>query len=96
MALMDDVEFYGRAVDAGEMPRADAIRHLVEAANGGLTERGAETWLNEWATSRERMEAAVADNVDALRALRNGRPIPEHVKRNMDRRDREAARRTFE
>ena len=40
MALIDDIEFYGRAVDAREMDRGQAVRLLVEASRGGLTARG--------------------------------------------------------
>jgi hypothetical protein len=82
MALIDDIEFYGRAVDAGEMDRADAVRMLAEASNGGLTEYGAGTSIDGWTTARAQMERQCADTVDSLRALRNGKPVPEHVKRH--------------
>ncbi|MFD3336076.1 hypothetical protein ACFWV1_26030 [Streptomyces sp. NPDC058700] len=83
MALIDDIEFYGRAVDAGELDRATATRLLAEASNGGLTQRGAESSIAEWSTTRARMEQLRADTVDTLRALHNGKPIPEHVNRRM-------------
>jgi hypothetical protein len=83
MALIDDIEFYGRAVDAGELNRAEAARLLAKASNGGLTEVGAGTAIDRWATARERLERQHADTLDTLRALKNGKPVPEHVKRHM-------------
>lgn len=76
MALIDDIEFYGRAVDAGEMTRPDAARALAEASGGGLTLVGAERAINDWKGMRERLEGQHADTVDSIRALRNGKPIP--------------------
>ncbi|MFJ7269414.1 hypothetical protein ACIQV3_22680 [Streptomyces sp. NPDC099050] len=52
MALTDDIEFYGRAVEAGEMTRDDAVRLLVEASAGGLTESGASHLIVTWETAR--------------------------------------------
>ena len=86
MPLIDDIEFYGRAVDAGEMPRDQAARLLAEASNGGITELGAYSCIDKWATTRSRLESIAADTVDMLRAIDNGRPIPEHVTRNMRKR----------
>lgn len=82
MALMDDIEFYGRAVDAGEMDRGQAAQLLANASNGGLTLLGAEQSIDTWEGARERMERLHFDTVDTLRALKNGRPVPEHVRRN--------------
>lgn len=82
MALIDDIEFYGRAVDAGEMTRDTAAQALAEASNGGLTLTGAETSIRDWKDTRAQLERGHADTVDALRALRNGRPVPEHVLRH--------------
>jgi hypothetical protein len=84
MALIDDIEFYGRAADAGEMTRPDAARALAEASSGGLTLVGAERAINDWKGMRARLEGQHADTVDSIRALRNGKPIPEHVLRHMD------------
>lgn len=88
MALIDDVEFYGRAVDAGEMERPVAARLLAEASNGRLAELGAARWLDDWQGARARLENKLFDIHDTLRALKNGRPVPEHVTRHM----RESAR----
>lgn len=83
MALIDDIEFYGRAVDAGDMPRPDAARALAEASGGGLALIGAERAINDWRGTRTRLEGQHADTVDSVRALRNGKAIPEHVQRHM-------------
>lgn len=81
MALIDDIEFYGRAVAASELDRAKAAELLAEASKGGLTVLGAERAIDEWETYRSRLERLRFDTVDAIRALQNGRPVPEHVKR---------------
>ncbi|MFF6903489.1 hypothetical protein [Streptomyces hydrogenans] len=83
MALIDDIEFYGRSVEAGELDRPTATRLLVEASNGGLTQLGAEISIARWSSTRAQLEKQYADTVDALRALENGKPIPEHVTRHM-------------
>lgn len=83
MALIDDIEFYGRAVDAGDMTLNAASHALAEASNGGLTLVGAETSIRDWQNIRPQLERQHADTVDAVRALRNGKPIPEHVTRHM-------------
>ncbi|MCX5253615.1 hypothetical protein OOK27_05430 [Streptomyces canus] len=82
MALIDDIEFYGRAVDAGELTRQRAAELLSRASRGGLTLAGAATAIDEWDGTRDRMRSLSADIVDTLRATQNGRPIPDHVKRN--------------
>ncbi|WP_329336106.1 hypothetical protein OG252_13145 [Streptomyces sp. NBC_01352] len=82
MALIDDIEFYGRATAAGDMTCDSAARVLAEASQGALTLVGAETALAEWEGTRARLESQHADTVDALRALRNGKPIPDHVHRH--------------
>lgn len=71
MALIDDIEFYGRAVAAGELDRARAAELLA------------------------RLDRLHLHVTDAIRALDNGRPIPEHVdarwREDMRRRARETA-----
>ena len=83
MALVDDIEFYGSRVDAGDVPRDEAVRLLADASNGGLTLLGAGSAIDNWKGTRARLERQHADTVDSLRALQNGRPVPEHVKRHM-------------
>ena len=82
MALIDDIEFYGRAVDAGELTPQHAAELLSRASNGGLTPAGAATAIDDWDGMRDRMRSLAADAVDTLRAIQNGKPVPEHVKRN--------------
>ncbi|MEV8101011.1 hypothetical protein [Streptomyces sp. NPDC088135] len=82
MALIDDIEFYGRAVDAGEMNRGQAAQLLAQASNGGLTLLGAEKAVDTWKGARACLERLHFDTVDLLRAAENGRPVPEHVRRH--------------
>ncbi|MFF1358695.1 hypothetical protein [Streptomyces sp. NPDC058297] len=89
MALIDDIEFYGSRVDAGDIDRAQAAQLLAQASGGGLTVLGAEQAIDTWKGQRARGEQMLADVVDTLRALDNGRPVPEHVRQNMRSRARE-------
>ncbi|MCX5000925.1 hypothetical protein [Streptomyces longwoodensis] len=82
MALIDDIEFYGSRVDAGDLSRAKTAQLLAAASSGGLTLLGAEQAIDDWKDTRARLEGLFADTVDTLRALENGRPVPEHVQRN--------------
>lgn len=66
MPLIDDIEFYGRAVDAGDMTRDDAVRSLAEASNGGLTPVGAATSLDNWQTARAQARKASSDAAASL------------------------------
>jgi hypothetical protein len=66
MALIDDIEFYGRAVDAGDMTRDDAVRLLTEASNGGLTLVGAATSLDDWQTARAQFRKLFSDAAASL------------------------------
>ncbi|GAA3267810.1 hypothetical protein [Streptomyces lavendulae] len=52
MPLIDEIEFYGRAIEAREMTREQAVQLLVEASAGGLTELGARTSIDGWRTVR--------------------------------------------
>lgn len=52
MALIDDIEFYGRAVAAGDMTRDAATEALTLASNGGLTPTGAASVIDNWQTAR--------------------------------------------
>lgn len=73
MALTDDIEFYGRAVEAGEMTREDAVRLLVEASAGGLAEQGASSLIATWGTARARyvegLHQTIQDLTDVRRLL---------------------------
>ncbi|MFD7705672.1 hypothetical protein [Streptomyces sp. NPDC059786] len=95
MALIDDIEFYGRAVDAGELTRDRAAELLARDSNGFLTPRAAATWIDRWDGARDRLHGLHCDVVDAIRALENGRPIPEVIdarwREDMRRRARENA-----
>lgn len=57
MALIDDIEFYGRAVAAREMTRADAAQALANASKGGLTLYGAGKSIDNWKTQRAAYQA---------------------------------------
>jgi hypothetical protein len=61
MALIDDIEFYGRSVDAGEMPRQQAAVLLAGASGGGLTVDGAAQLVDNWTTVRSRYESVFRD-----------------------------------
>lgn len=92
MALIDDIEFYGSRVDAGDIDRQEAARLLAEASHGGLTLRGALHSIDTWQGIRARFQQLHADVVDTLRAVQNGRPVPEHVRRSQQERATERAR----
>ncbi|MFF7098203.1 hypothetical protein ACFY9A_38350 [Streptomyces rubradiris] len=67
MALADDIEFFGRAVAAGDMDRAAAVKALTEASHGGLTERGADDLITNWQTARSEYR----DTFDRTRQAHN-------------------------
>lgn len=52
MSLPDDIAFYGRAVDTGELPQTEAVRLLVSAGRGLLSARIAEHLLDHWPSAR--------------------------------------------
>ncbi|MFJ2217783.1 hypothetical protein ACIQVO_36825 [Streptomyces sp. NPDC101062] len=52
MEVVDDIEFYGRCVDEFGMDRSDAVRALVRARRGGLTEQGAQDVVLRWREAR--------------------------------------------
>ncbi|PPS89602.1 hypothetical protein [Streptomyces sp. MH60] len=93
MALINDIEFYGRAVDAEELSPEEAARQLADSSRGGLTPRGAAQILADWRGALERYERGHADTTTVLRALRNGRPAPEFITRRWNEEQRAAARR---
>lgn len=70
MALADDIEFYGRAVAAGDMERTPAIKALVDASGGVLTERGAADMVENWHNARNRYSSLfdrVVSDLDEIR-----------------------------
>lgn len=89
MPLIDDIEFYGSRVDAGDINRQQAAELLAQASNGGLTLLGAERAIDTWKGQRARGEHLLADVTDMLRAIKNGRPVPDNVRQNMRSRARE-------
>lgn len=54
MPLVDKIEEYGAAVDAGLIDRDTATQQLTEYSDGGLTKLGAADLLNTWQTARAR------------------------------------------
>ncbi|MEU6990422.1 hypothetical protein ABZ953_07130 [Streptomyces sp. NPDC046465] len=56
MALVDSIEFYGRAVEDGRMTRAAAAKALAEDSAVDLTEIGAATSIDRWKTIRTTYE----------------------------------------
>lgn len=67
MPIVDDIEFYGRAADAGDMTRDAAVRLLAAASGGGLTELGAASSLHNWQTARADYQAIYETAADNLR-----------------------------
>lgn len=67
MTIVDDIEFFGRAADAGDMPRDAALRALAAASGGGLTELGAASSIDNWQTARADYEAVYENAADNLR-----------------------------
>ncbi|WP_407992434.1 hypothetical protein [Kitasatospora sp. CMC57] len=77
MALVDTIETYGRAVAAGEIDREQAVAALVEAADGGITPRGADDLITNWETARSRYENGASGAFHGLAAIQDGcRPHP--------------------
>lgn len=77
MALIHDIEFYGRAVDAGEMTRDAAAAALAEASGGGLTLHGAGTSIDNWQTARaayKREFGRAASTLDKIYGLDDIQP----------------------
>jgi len=72
MALVDDIEFYGRAVAAREMDRATAVTLPLESAAGGLTEGGAQLLIDDWQTARQLFVQEGDRAADALKRISRG------------------------
>jgi hypothetical protein len=73
MALIDDIEFYGREVDAGSMPRDAAVAALVKASGGGLTHTGATESIANWTGRRAEYELVERDAANLLQIIQDGR-----------------------
>lgn len=73
MAQIDDIEFYGRAVNAGEMTRDEAVTKLVAASHGGLTRLSAEDLITNWQNTRRRYEEEHNRAFHGIAAAENGR-----------------------
>jgi hypothetical protein len=58
MALIEDIEHFGRAVQDGELSRDAAAQALSEASGGGLTLIGAGTAIDKWKSARGDYRAA--------------------------------------
>lgn len=56
-----------------------------------LTVTGARQVIDTWKGYRASVDSIHADTLDMLRAVQNGRPVPEHVRRNQRARMREQA-----
>ncbi|MFD4596807.1 hypothetical protein ACFWPQ_02115 [Streptomyces sp. NPDC058464] len=69
MALVDDIEFFGSRVDAGDIDREEAVRLLAEASGGGLTLRGAAQAVDTWQGVRARFLKIHAETEELLRRL---------------------------
>lgn len=72
MALIDDIEFYGRAVEAGEMDHMTAARLLKKAAAGSLTTVGAEMLIDEWQGARQLFKQEINRAAEALGQISRG------------------------
>jgi len=88
MALIDDIEFYGRAVAAGELPRDHAAELLARDSRGFFTIPCAASWLNRWEEARTRLGQMASDVFHMVKAIENGRPVPEFVQDHMRARAR--------
>jgi hypothetical protein len=64
MALIDDIEFYGRAVDAGDMTRDAAVTALMEG--GSFTEVGAGSVIDNWQSARSEYKQTFSDAAATL------------------------------
>lgn len=69
MALIDQIEMLGIAVEEGLIDRDDAAELLAEYSNGGFTKRGALHTLDNHRGMRQRNEEAIADVAAAIKAI---------------------------
>lgn len=69
MTLIDNIEFYGRAVDAGDIPRDQAINLLVRDTHGALTHYGAAEAIDNWTTRRAEYQAILDSTLNRIHQL---------------------------
>lgn len=69
MALVDDVEFFGSRVDAGDIDREEAARLLAEVSGGGITVEGARQVIGTWHGVRAHLINQQEQTEAALRRL---------------------------
>jgi hypothetical protein len=77
MSLIDDIEFYGRAVDAGELEPARAAALLQDAHPGRFSNDRAADALETWQTARQERQRDLADLKFALFGLEHRLPLRE-------------------
>lgn len=65
MALIDDMEFFGRAVAAGELPRERAIELLCDVGKG-ITASSAAYSIDNWMSIRSEYNALFDRTQEAL------------------------------
>ncbi|AVH59989.1 MULTISPECIES: hypothetical protein [Streptomyces] len=75
MPLIDDIEFYGRAVAAGELDRARAAELLARDSGSFFTVPCAASWIDGWEGVRARLDRIHSDVFHTLKAIENGRPV---------------------
>lgn len=75
MSLIDDIEFYGRAVDAGELEPAKAAALLQDAHPGRFTTGRALDALETWQTTRADRQRDLFDLEFVFVSLEHGLPL---------------------
>ncbi|MGW2863334.1 hypothetical protein [Streptomyces sp. NPDC001205] len=83
MPLIDDIEFYGRAVDAGELEPARAAALLQEAHPGRFSTDRALDALETWQTARADRQRDLADLHFALFGLEHGLPLQDWARNRL-------------
>ncbi|MGW1870958.1 hypothetical protein ACWCPS_36135 [Streptomyces mauvecolor] len=83
MSLIDDIEFYGRAVDASELEPARAAVLLQDAHPGRFSDDRALDALETWQTARTDRQRDLADLNFALFGLEHGLPLEEWARNRL-------------
>lgn len=92
MTLRDDIAFYRTMYRAGEVTADEAARAVANASNGNLAQARALWWITVSDEELHEREQEHFDVIDAVRALENGRQIPEPVSARIRERSRQRAR----